>query len=88
LLAVPALAGLVFALDLGWALSGIYTGSIFYGLVDEPAHLATGAIALSLVALSGRTLTPWCQGPPPSGSSRGRARLRVEFHAVTPQLAT
>jgi membrane-bound metal-dependent hydrolase YbcI (DUF457 family) len=56
LLAVPALAGLVFALDLGWALSGVYTGSIFYGLVDEPAHLATGAIALSLVALSGRTL--------------------------------
>jgi membrane-bound metal-dependent hydrolase YbcI (DUF457 family) len=57
LLAVPALAGLILALDLGWALSGLYTGSIFYGLVDEPAHLATGAIALSLVALSGRTLT-------------------------------
>jgi inner membrane protein len=56
LVAVPALVGLIFALDLGWAISSIYTGSIFYGLVDEPAHFATGAIALSLVALSGRTL--------------------------------
>jgi membrane-bound metal-dependent hydrolase YbcI (DUF457 family) len=57
LLAVPALAGLVFALDLSWALTGAYTGSIFYGLVDEPAHLATCAVALCLVALSGRELS-------------------------------
>jgi inner membrane protein len=54
LVAVPALVGLVFVLDLGWALSGVYTGSIFYGLVDEPAHFATCAVALCLVALSGR----------------------------------
>ena len=54
MVAVPALVGLVFVLDLGWALSGAYTGSIFYGLIDEPAHLATCAVALCLLVLSGR----------------------------------
>lgn len=57
-LAVLALVGAVLGLDLGWALSGADTGSLLYGLVDEPAHLATCAIALILLALCGRALSP------------------------------
>jgi inner membrane protein len=57
-LALLALVGVVLVLDLGWALSGAYTGSLAYGLIDEPAHLATCAIALILLALCGRSLTP------------------------------
>jgi membrane-bound metal-dependent hydrolase YbcI (DUF457 family) len=56
--AVLALVGAVLGLDLGWALSGADTGSLLYGLVDEPAHLATCAIALILLALCGRALSP------------------------------
>lgn len=45
------------ALDSGWALSGADTGSLAYGLIDEPAHLATCAVALIVLALAGRTPT-------------------------------
>lgn len=51
------LVGVVLGLDLGWALSGADTGSLFYGLVDEPAHLATCAVALLLLALCGARLS-------------------------------
>jgi inner membrane protein len=57
LVAVPALVGLVFVLDLAWSLSGVYTGSILYGLVDEPAHLATCAVAVCVLVLCGRELS-------------------------------
>ncbi len=55
--ALPGLVAVVLMLDLGWALSGVYTGSLAYGLIDEPAHLATCAIALVVLALAGRTPT-------------------------------
>jgi inner membrane protein len=55
---VLALVGVVLALDLGWALSGADTGSLLYGLIDEPAHLATCAIALILLALCRRAPAP------------------------------
>jgi inner membrane protein len=55
-LTVLLLAGVVLGLDLGWALSGADTDSLLYGLIDEPAHLATCAAALILLALSGRSL--------------------------------
>ncbi len=45
-----ALVGLVIGLDLLWGLFESTTGSIAYGLVDEPAHLATCAIALLALA--------------------------------------
>ncbi|HSK50806.1 MAG TPA: metal-dependent hydrolase [Solirubrobacterales bacterium] len=49
-----ALAGTVAGLDLTWALLEGSTGSIAFGLVDEPAHLATCALALlALAALTG-----------------------------------
>jgi membrane-bound metal-dependent hydrolase YbcI (DUF457 family) len=58
LLAV-ALVGVVCGLDLLWALSGFSTGSLAYGLVDEPAHLATCAVALlALVAVAGLRVSP------------------------------
>jgi inner membrane protein len=57
-LAVLALVGIVLGLDLGWALSGADNGSLLYGLVDEPAHFATCAVALILLALCGRALSP------------------------------
>ncbi len=41
-----ALLGAVFAVDLLWALLEGSTGTLAYGLIDEPAHLATCAIAL------------------------------------------
>jgi membrane-bound metal-dependent hydrolase YbcI (DUF457 family) len=44
-----ALVGFVFGLDLLWSLLADSTGSVFYGLIDEPAHLATCAIALLAV---------------------------------------
>jgi membrane-bound metal-dependent hydrolase YbcI (DUF457 family) len=45
---------LVVSLDLIWGLLESSTGSIAYGLVDEPAHLATCAIGLfALAALAG-----------------------------------
>jgi membrane-bound metal-dependent hydrolase YbcI (DUF457 family) len=52
------LVGVVLGLDLAWALSGADNGDLLYGLADEPAHLATCAIALILLALSGRRLAP------------------------------
>lgn len=49
-----ALAGLVFVLDLLWSVIEGSTGSLAYGLIDEPAHLATCLIALlAAMALSG-----------------------------------
>lgn len=53
------LAGFVVGLDLLWALLEGSTGSIAYGLVDEPAHLATCAIALLAVAALGGS---WLSG--------------------------
>jgi membrane-bound metal-dependent hydrolase YbcI (DUF457 family) len=41
-----ALVAAVFALDLLWSLVASSTGSVAYGIVDVPAHLATCAIAL------------------------------------------
>lgn len=52
------LVGVVLALDLGWALSGADTGSLLYGVIDEPAHLATCGVALLLLALYGRPPVP------------------------------
>lgn len=50
-----ALAGAVLALDLLWSLVEGSTGHLAYGLVDEPAHLATCAVALlALLALGGQ----------------------------------
>ncbi len=50
----PALAGLVLALDLAWSLIVGSTGTIAYGLVDAPAHLATCVVLLlATVAISG-----------------------------------
>lgn len=44
----------VLAVDLLWGLTGVSMGSIAYGLVDLPAHLATCAIALlTLAAIRG-----------------------------------
>jgi membrane-bound metal-dependent hydrolase YbcI (DUF457 family) len=49
-----ALVGVVLGLDLTWGLFEDSTGSLAYGLVDEPAHLATCAVAvLALAALRG-----------------------------------
>jgi Glycosyl hydrolase family 26/LexA-binding, inner membrane-associated putative hydrolase len=47
---ICALVGAVFALDLIWTLVEGSTGALGYGFVDEPAHLATCAIALLAVA--------------------------------------
>jgi inner membrane protein len=55
---VLVLVGVVLGLDLGWALSGAYVGSPFYGFVDEPAHLATCALALIVLGLCGYALSP------------------------------
>ncbi len=47
-----ALAGAVLGLDLFWGVVEGSTGHLAYGLVDEPAHLATCAVALlALLAL-------------------------------------
>lgn len=49
-----ALVGAVVALDLLWSLLEGSTGRLAYGLIDEPAHLATCALALlAIVALTG-----------------------------------
>jgi membrane-bound metal-dependent hydrolase YbcI (DUF457 family) len=54
---IPPLVALVFGLDLLWALVDGSTGTLAFGLIDEPAHLATCAIALlALSALSRRRL--------------------------------
>jgi hypothetical protein len=53
-----ALAGAVVSLDLLWSLIAGSTGALAYGLVDEPAHLATCGIALlALAAATGRLPT-------------------------------
>jgi membrane-bound metal-dependent hydrolase YbcI (DUF457 family) len=49
-----ALVGVVLGLDLLWELLEGPTGSVAYGLVDEPAHLATcGLGVIALAALAG-----------------------------------
>jgi hypothetical protein len=53
-----ALVGAVVAMDLLWGLVENSTGSLAYGLVDEPAHLATCAIALLAVAAVGDSRLP------------------------------
>ncbi len=56
---MAVLVTVVLALDLLWALAEGSTGSIAYGLIDEPAHLATCAIALlAVLALTGARLPP------------------------------
>ena len=51
------LVGAVVFLDLLWSLLAGSTGTLAYGLVDEPAHLATCAVLLlALVAVAGRAL--------------------------------
>jgi membrane-bound metal-dependent hydrolase YbcI (DUF457 family) len=58
-LPVAALVAAVLTLDLLWALIEGSTGSIAYGIIDEPAHLATCAIALAVVVvLTGVRLPP------------------------------
>jgi membrane-bound metal-dependent hydrolase YbcI (DUF457 family) len=47
---IPGLAGLIIALDALWTLAAGSTGTLAYGLIDEPAHLATCAIAVSVLA--------------------------------------
>ncbi|MGC1166123.1 MAG: metal-dependent hydrolase [Solirubrobacterales bacterium] len=55
---IPLLVGLILGLDLLWAVIVGSTGSIAYGLIDEPAHLATCALALlALAALLDRRLS-------------------------------
>lgn len=43
----------VFAADLSWSLIAGSTGTLAYGLIDEPAHLATCAIALLALLAAG-----------------------------------
>jgi inner membrane protein len=55
---VALLVTVVFAVDLAWSLVEGDTGMLGYALVDEPAHLATCAIALlALAAITGKVLT-------------------------------
>jgi inner membrane protein len=50
-----ALVGTILCLDLLWSLIEGSTGTVAYGVVDEPAHLATCLVALlAVVAISGR----------------------------------
>ncbi|MGB7588905.1 MAG: metal-dependent hydrolase [Solirubrobacterales bacterium] len=52
------LVGAVLTLDLLWSLFEGSTGTLVYGFLDEPAHLATCAIALLvMVALTGSRLS-------------------------------
>lgn len=52
---VALLVTVVFAVDLAWSLLEGSTGKLAYALIDEPAHLATCAIALlALAAIAGR----------------------------------
>jgi membrane-bound metal-dependent hydrolase YbcI (DUF457 family) len=54
---ISLLVAAVLGLDLLWALVADSTGTIAFGLVDEPAHMATCAIALLVAsAISGRRL--------------------------------
>ncbi len=49
-----ALVGTILCLDLLWSLIEGSTGVLAYGIVDEPAHLATCVVALlAIVALAG-----------------------------------
>jgi inner membrane protein len=52
-----ALVAVILAADLLWGLLEDSTGSIAYGLVDEPAHLATCALALLAAAAAGVQLS-------------------------------
>ncbi len=52
------LVGAILALDLAWGLVEGSTASIAFGLVDEPAHLATCAVALLAAMALTRTRLP------------------------------
>lgn len=50
-----ALVGAIVCIDLLWSLVEGSTGAMAYGIVDEPAHVATCLVALlAVVAISGR----------------------------------
>jgi membrane-bound metal-dependent hydrolase YbcI (DUF457 family) len=51
-----ALTGVVLGLDLAWGLLGVSSGSLAFGLVDEPAHLATAALVLLALSAAGGRL--------------------------------
>lgn len=53
-----ALAATILALDLFWSLIEGSTGTLAYALIDEPAHLATCALALLAFAAVARTRLP------------------------------
>jgi inner membrane protein len=55
-LAAALVAG-VFAADLLWSLVASSTGSLAYALVDEPAHLATCAVALLALVAAGAAVS-------------------------------
>jgi inner membrane protein len=48
-----ALVAAIFAADLFWGLVADSTGSLAYALIDEPAHLATCAVALLALVAAG-----------------------------------
>jgi inner membrane protein len=52
-----ALVAAVFAADLFWGLVADSTGSLAYALIDEPAHLATCAVALLALVAAGAPLS-------------------------------
>jgi len=54
-----ALVGAIVCVDLLWNLVEGSTGAMAYGIVDEPAHIATCLVALlTVVAISGRRPSP------------------------------
>ena len=54
------------------------TGAVAYGLVDEPAHLATCAVALlAVVAIAGRRAVP-----PPSSPRRLLASVAIDIDHI------
>lgn len=53
-----ALVGTVVAVDLAWGLVVGSTGSLAFGLIDEPAHIATCLVAL-LAVVTLRRFRPW-----------------------------
>lgn len=52
-----ALVVAVLAADLFWSLIANSTGSVAYGLIDEPAHLATCAVALLALLAAGSAVS-------------------------------
>lgn len=55
----PLLVGAILGLDLLWSIAAGSTGHITYGLIDEPAHLATCLVALlAAVSITGGLPSP------------------------------